>query len=213
MRLKRIIIDMLMVVILPFLMAYELIGSAFHEWVGSFMFILFIIHNIFNYKWYKALFKGKYTPYRVISTTVNILLFIIMLSLMISGIILSKHIFTFLPLHKASSPARILHITAAYWGYVLMSVHIGFHWNMALKAVLIPKPVFNILRAAVFIYGIYAFYSRQIGSYMFLKSQFVFFNFDEPMALFIADYVAVMILFAGIGYYTAKLAKKYNIKS
>lgn len=43
---------------------------------------------------------------------------------------------------------------------------------------------------------------RDIDSYMFLKKQFVFFDFEEPVILFIIDYIAVIGLFAAIGYYS-----------
>lgn len=52
--------------------------------------------------------------------------------------------------------------------------------------------------AAVLIagYGIYAFFHREIGTYMTLRTAFVFFDFAEPLALFFLDYLAVMGLFA-----------------
>jgi hypothetical protein len=42
--------------------------------------------------------------------------------------------------------------------------------------------------------------------------QFAFFDFDEPMVFFFADYIAVMILFVWAGYLIGKVAKKINIK-
>ena len=53
-------------------------------------------------------------------------------------------------------------------------------------------------------YGIYAFVKRDIGSYMLLKSQFVFFDFEEPFILFVFDYMAAMGLFVFAGYYLSK---------
>ena len=46
----KIVIDIGMTVMLLFLMAYELIGEAAHEWLGIGMFVLFIIHHILNRK-------------------------------------------------------------------------------------------------------------------------------------------------------------------
>ncbi len=51
------------------------------------------------------------------------------------------------------------------------------------------------------LYGFYAFVRRQIGSYMFLQNQFVFFDFGELRIFFFMDYLAVMCLFAVCGYY------------
>ena len=53
-------------------------------------------------------------------------------------------------------------------------------------------------------YGVYAFVKRDIGSYMLLRNEFVFFNFEEPLAFFFADYLAVMGLFVFLGHYAAK---------
>lgn len=54
-------------------------------------------------------------------------------------------------------------------------------------------------------YGIYAFISRGLAEYMFLKNQFVFFDFTEPLILFFIDYLAIMTLFVFVGYYCSKL--------
>ena len=49
------------------------------------MLVLFISHNILNVKWYRNLFKGKYSGFRILQTVVNLALLLCMLSLMISG--------------------------------------------------------------------------------------------------------------------------------
>ena len=61
-------------------------------------------------------------------------------------------------------------------------------------------------------YGVYAFTHRQLGDYLLLKTQFVFFNFDEPIILFLLDYAAMMVLFATLGYYLSKLLAKISGK-
>ena len=50
-------------------------------------------------------------------------------------------------------------------------------------------------------YGVYAFIHRQLGEYMMLRTQYVFFDFREPMLFFIADYIAILLMSAFIGYY------------
>ena len=71
---KKRIVDAAMTVLLLCLMAYQVTGEMAHEWIGMGMTVLVIIHQILNRKWYGALFKGKYNPYRSISTVLNILL-------------------------------------------------------------------------------------------------------------------------------------------
>ena len=123
----RFTIDISMTVLLPLLMAYSLIGEAFHEVVGTAMFVLFIVHHILNRKWYGALFKGKYTARRVFQTVLNTLLLVVMILQPVSGILMSKHLFTFLPSLPISAQVRSIHMLLAYWGYVLMCLHAGTH--------------------------------------------------------------------------------------
>lgn len=61
---------------------------------------------------------------------------------MISGVILSRHALSFLSIKSGRSFARNLHKISAYWGFVLMSVHLGFHWSMMLGMAkrFFPKP-------------------------------------------------------------------------
>lgn len=117
--------DLLMTIALLLLMPYEMIGEAAHEWIGTGMFLLFIIHHILNRKWTGNLIKSRYTPMRVVQTILAVLILICMLDSMASGIILSRRLFTFLDIRGAASWARVVHMTSAYWGFVLMSLHLG----------------------------------------------------------------------------------------
>ena len=76
------LIDIIMAALLPVLMGYSLLGEDVHEWVGIVMFVLFLFHNGLNWKWHKNLFHGKYSGMRLLGTAVNILIFLLMLSLM-----------------------------------------------------------------------------------------------------------------------------------
>lgn len=212
----KLIIDFAMTVALMLLMAYELIGQVSHEWIGIGMFVLFILHHILNWKWSKGLLKGKYTAFRIFQTVLVFFVLLTMVGSMVSGIILSSHALTFLPISRGRNFARILHMLSAYWGFVLMSLHLGFHWSMMMAmAKRLSKKDSSILTwglrsIAVMIagYGVYAFFHREIGLYMLLKSKFVFFDFEEPLILFFMDYIAIMGLFVFIGHYLSVGLKK-----
>ncbi|MCI8331518.1 MAG: hypothetical protein HFE78_01640 [Clostridiales bacterium] len=97
-----------------------------------------------------------------------------------------------------------------------MSLHLGFHWSMmmvkAQKLVKKPSEIRKWMLCAVAVcivgYGMYAFIKRDIVSYMLLKNQFVFFDFEEPLILFLMDYIASMGLFAAVGHYLSEVLKK-----
>ena len=191
------------------LMAYELVGQAAYEWIGIGMFVLFVIHHILNGSWIRNLLRGRYNPVRIMQTGLVLLILCAMAGLMVSGIILSRHALSFLPIKGGRSFARNLHMISAYWGFVLMSVHLGFHWSMILGMAkkLFPRPsavrkwAGRILAFMIAGYGMYAFIKRDIGVYMLLRSHFVFFDYEEPRVFFYLDYIAVMGLFILIGNY------------
>lgn len=67
MKAKRIamrITDIIMTGNLLFLMALQVTQQFAHEWLGIAMTVLFIVHHIMNYKYYKTIFKGKYNTRR-----------------------------------------------------------------------------------------------------------------------------------------------------
>ena len=131
----KIIVDMIMTVLLLLLMGRQLTGDFVHEWMGTGIFILWIIHHILNWNWYCHLFKGKYTLMRMIQNVVNFSVLLSMLGMMVSGIILSREVFAFLPISDGIAMARTMHMLGAFWGFVLMSLHLGLHWNMILAMV------------------------------------------------------------------------------
>ncbi|MCI8614584.1 MAG: DUF4405 domain-containing protein [Hungatella sp.] len=206
----KLAVDIAMTAALLLLMAYELVGQAAHEWIGIGMFALFIVHHILNGNWIRNILKGRYHPVRMMQTGLVLLILCAMVGLMISGSFLSRHALSFLPIKGGRSFARNLHMISAYWGFVLMSVHLGFHWSMILGMVkkLFPRAyevwkwAGRILAFMIAGYGICAFIKRDIGVYMLLRSHFVFFDYEEPLVFFYLDYIAVMGLFILIGNYS-----------
>ncbi len=206
----KIGIDTIMVFILSLLMGYSLVGEMAHEVLGILMFLLFLFHHILNAAWLKNLLHGHYTAVRICQIVVNILLLIIMVVIPTSGILMSRHLFTFLPAYRGMELVRTVHLAGSYWGFVLMSFHLGLHWNKIMG--IIKRKVwqkgnswiltFLVRTAAVLValYGCYAFGKQHMGSYLFFKNQFVFFDFSQPRGIFFLQQLAMMELFALFGY-------------
>ena len=220
MKKARMIVNIAMTVVLLCLMAYTLVGETAHEVLGTVMFILFIIHHILNRKWFGAVTKGRYNAFRILQTTLVFLMILSVLASMVSGIMLSNKLYTFLPRISGTSIARSVHMVCAYLNFILMSLHLGLHWNAMMSAMIKKrgngsKVWIWILRIAAFgvaIYGIYAFVKRQIGEYLFLRTHFLFLDPSEPLILFFIDYVAIMGLFVFIGHYLARLLRQVGNK-
>ena len=123
---KRIV-DAAMTVLLLCLMAYQVTGEMAHEWIGMGMTVLVIIHQILNRKWYSALFKGKYNPYRSITTVLNILLMASFVLTAFCGMSMSSYAVPFLYGITPVSFVRRMHLSMSHWAFVLMGLHLGMH--------------------------------------------------------------------------------------
>ena len=226
----RLPLDIMMTLVSIVLMGgnYLFPADIVHEILGVALFVLWAIHIFLNRRWYAslaqasksitstnandrraygAIFKGKYNPYRIMQTVINCCILICTIFLMISGIILSNHLFTFLNIQSGLGFARIAHLLSSHWYYLFMSLHIGLHMgrlfqNVAAK--IIPRIILALLCA----YGVYAFIARGVWKYLVLKQQFFFFDLERGYILFAMDYISIIILFATILHLIASRLKK-----
>ena len=213
----RVVIDMAMTILLPLLMGYALMGEGPHKVLGAAFFLLFAVHNLLNWRWYGNLLKGVYTPRRFFHTVVTLLSCAAVFSLMVSADKLAGG-----PLSRLELPivsmllARRTHLSASYWAFVLMSLHLGMHWNMAsgvacrLQSVASSKRsnVLTRLLIAVFcLFGARAVINQGIANYLFLFNEFLFFDYTNAVVFFF-DYVAMMAFFCTVGYGLTRLPDK-----
>lgn len=192
-------IDITMTILSVILMGGNFLFPAdiVHEILGVGLFVLWSVHIILNRRWYGAIFKGKYNPYRIMQTVINCGILICTIFLMISGIILSNQIFTFLNIQADLGFARIAHLLASHWYYLFMSLHIGLHVGMIANRIKQKKivgkdsskeesqPQFkarkiisHILLPLACAYGLYAFIARGVWKYLVLKQQFFFLTWN-----------------------------------
>ena len=207
---------------LLFLMGYHLWGDTAHEWVGAGMFVLFILHHILNWRWWAGICKGRYTAVRTLQTMLDLLTLAAMLGLMVSGVILSSKVFAFLHIRGHMAFARRLHMAASYWGFLLMAAHLGLHWGMLLgmarkagQTRLSGKPVSSLPKAAgvvAALCGVVAMVKRDLATYLFLRSEFVFLDFSESKLLFYLDYLSIMGTFIFLSHFAAKLLRKHKAR-
>lgn len=205
-----------MIAALPVLMAYSLVGETLHEIVGTGMLVVFIMHHVLNRKATAAMFKGKQSPARVLNTVVNLLLFAVMIFLPLSGIVMSKHLYTFLPTDGPSAVARTVHLLLSYWGFALMSFHLGLHADMWLGRLKKKKAAFislTVILTLIAGFGVYAFITNRLYEYMFLQTQFVFFDFSKSLVLVFGEYLSMIVLFAWIGYWLKEVLKSFQKKN
>ena len=128
----KMIIDILMYILFIILMGHHITENFIHEILGTILFILFIVHHILNIRYFKTIFKGKYTFRRSIVLIVDILLFISMIGMIVSAINISSNVFSFLNISTKIWERR-LHMLSTSWGFIFMSIHVGLHLNIIIS--------------------------------------------------------------------------------
>ena len=215
----KILVDAAMTLCLMLLMSYSLIGEQAHEWIGMGMFALFILHHWLNRCWLAGLRRGRYTAFRILQTVTAGLVCLCMVGAMVSAVIISRTVFAFLPAVGNAAFGRTLHLLSAYWGFVCMALHLGVNWRMVMAVVQRGCPVLKkygkplaIGALAVSVYGVFAFFRRSLPDYLFLRTHFAYFDFEEPLIFFYLDYLCIMVLFAFVGYILAGAAQDVHHK-
>ena len=213
----KILIDIAMTALFIILMGYYVTESNIHEILGTITFVLFILHHILNIKWYKSIFKGKHNFQRVFHTILNLLLFLSMLGMMVSGIMISTNVFKFLDI-PVNSFGRKLHMISTSWGFVLMSIHVGLHitglmtkLNTKMKNSIFEYAYYCIL-LILLIFGIYSIVDLKIWEDMFLVNDFKFFDYEQSPILFYLKYLSMLFVIAFVIYIIFSLVRKVENK-
>lgn len=202
----KLMTDILMTILFIVMMGYHHTGAVLHEWFGIGLFILFLLHNFLNMKWYSTLLKGKYAKQRIVRLIINIALLIAFLSAFISGVMMSKYVFGFLNL-KTTMFARRLHMLSTSWSFLLMAVHFGLHWSMVvsfIKKCHIKNKILIPLEMICIGIGCYVFVQKEYWNELFLLVDFVFLNYQESNLTFFIKQTILMAPFIFIGYQAIK---------
>lgn len=213
----RMILDIAMTIMFIILMGYYITGNMVHEILGTITFILFIIHNILNIKWYKSIFKGKCGFQKTIHITINLMLFLAMTAMMASGVMISARVFSFLNI-PTTMFARRLHMLSTSWGFVLMSIHVGFHLsavmnrlNKKMKSSTFEYVYYFLIILLIGI-GVYSFISNKVYEDMFLLNDFKFYDYEQSPILFYLKYMMILVCIALVIYFIFKFVAKIKNK-
>ena len=213
-------VDVIMYVFFLILMGQCVLRGAAHEWIGIAVSVLFVLHNVLNYKWYKALFKGKYTVLRSVQTAVNFLLILAVLGCAVSGVLISQHIFS-VGSGSAIEFGRHLHLVITAWAFVLMTVHLGLHWSiftaigkkisMSEKARRSLHILGCVLAAGLCLYGLYQFVDRRFWEELFhLIDYQKEYDYSQSLPAYFIGTAALSVPFVAAAHYGKKLLDGKN---
>ncbi len=179
---NRRIVDAAMTALLLCLMAFQVTGEMLHEWIGMGMTILVVIHQILNRKWYGALFKGKYNPYRTVTTVLNILLLLSFALTAFCGMSMRSYAVPFLYGMAPVSFARQMHLSMSHWAFVLMGLHLGMHIPAMADGLMLKdktKTVFGGVFIGIGGVGLWLFLRNGMPDYLFFRVPFAFLDYEK----------------------------------
>ena len=114
-----------------------------------------------------------------------------------------------------------MHLSGSYWGFVLMSVHLGLHWSAVMgmcrklgegRSLVVISWIMRLFAVLMAGYGAFCFWQADIFSYMFLKVEFAFIDYEKNNVLVLLQNMAMMGLWVFISYYMVKgIGKFYAI--
>lgn len=206
----RIVVDALLAILLVLVVALPVTHAVAHEWVGIGVVVLAIVHVCINARRIVRMAK-RHSPGTVLALLLDLAIAAGIVAMAASSLVLSEHVFAWLPAFPGASWARALHLAGSYWLFVLAFVHCGIHFKeIAGKAMRRPvwKWVGRVAFAACLVVGAYWFVQMGVWSYMTLQVQFAFDDPSVPWFAKAGQFAAIAVAIAGVSHYCASLVRK-----
>ena len=173
MRFIKITTDVLLALLLLATLAYPWTGRHIHTWVVYAWAFVVLLHAVWNRGWYASLWRGSYSPRRILTVVLALLLWAAVGALA-SGVVLAHF------RHAVGSALwwRQLHIGSAYWLLVLCGLHAGLHletWAAPLRQKAFFNKIKKILALAAWAAaagGLWACWRLHIGRVLWFSASF-----------------------------------------
>jgi hypothetical protein len=211
--LLRLTFDLIAAGLLLFCLSYWWLGNIAHELAGTTMFLLVVVHNVFNRRWYGTIPKARRKARGLFNIAVTFLLLVAMLVLLATSVFISNALSGIMSPYGGFT-VRQIHTLAAYWALVIVAVHIGLRWPMIidlarkLSSISRPSPfrtwALRLIAVSIAIHGIWSSFELGLGTKLTMKVTLDWWNFEESVAGFFVHCVTIAGLYIFITYYTVK---------
>ena|GEM_PF-1363517 len=175
-RTKKLAVDITMMLLFPFLMAYQVADGLVHLVLGLVLAVCFVAHVLLELPFFRSLKRGNWTPVRLLVTVTAILLGSAIMVMTISGLMVSGWFGSLLL-------GRSLHLVSTAWAYLLMAFHIGIHAFSLLKG---RKGA--IIMCLSMLWGVYGCIHEAFGSRLVYATAFAYFSHGLVFGL---DYLGI----------------------
>jgi len=208
--LVRLAFDLSAAGLLLFGFTYWWLGNTAHELAGTAMFLLLIVHNLFNRRFYGTIGKTRRTMRPLFNVAVTLALLAAMVVLLVTSVLISDALSGVMSSFGGFT-VRQIHTLAAYWALVIVAVHLGLRWPMIMSVTRalfgISKPnavrtwVLRLIAAATAVHGIWSSFELGIGTKLSMQVTLDWWNFEQSVAGFFVHCIAIAGLYMFTTYY------------
>jgi hypothetical protein len=206
----RLLLDFLAVAFIIACLAYWWLDNLSHELFGTALFVLVIVHNVFNRRWYGGVTKRKLDAVRIVNLVTIACLAIGMTIMLVTSLLVSRNLFPFTALSGAFA-VREIHMFAAYWVLLIIAVHLGTRWEVVMNVfrttfgIRTPNGVrawaARILGLVVAAWGVKSFSDMAFGAKLMLTYSLDMWDFNESTLGFFLSYGSIVGLFGAVTHY------------
>ena len=210
--LLRLVLDFIAAGLLFVALAYYWLDNTAHEVIGTGLFVLLMAHNVFNRRWYGAIAKARHVPRSLIDGVFTLGLLVAMLALLVTSVVISRTVFSFLALDGGFG-VRQMHALAAYWSLVFVSIHLGLRWQKVMNAVRSALNVvgtstartaaLRLVAAALALHGLQASFAMGVGAKLTLQMSLDGWDFEASALGFFLNWLSIVGLYAVLTHYVA----------
>ena len=211
--LLRLAFDFVAASLLLFGLSYWWLGNTAHELAGTAMFLLLVVHNIFNRRFYGAIAGARREARGLVNIAVTLALLIAMAVLLITSVLISEALSGFMSPHGGFT-ARQIHTLAAYWALVVVAVHLGLRWPMimgvarGLLGISGPNTArswaLRLAAVAIAVHGVWSSFELGLGTKLAMQVTLDWWNFEDSVAGFFIHCVAIAGLYMVLIYYAMR---------
>jgi hypothetical protein len=132
-------LDVGMLALACVLEALSLTGLTWHEWLGFVLCALVLLHVILQWPWFVAAFRRLLSPgtnRARVNLVLNLLLFIVMVAVLVSGVLISNQIAPLIGVTLGRPRVwSELHSWLNFTLIVLVGAHLAMNWDWVLGAI------------------------------------------------------------------------------
>lgn len=219
--LLRLVLDAVAAGLLLAALAYYWLDNTAHELIGTGMFLLLIVHNIFNRRWYSAIPKAR-APRRLIDVVLTLALLAAMGVLLATSVMISRTVFSFLQLGGGFT-ARQVHLFAAYWSLAFVAIHLGLRWQRVMHAMrsafhitgqsAVRTVALRLIAAAIAVHGLRSSFVMGAGTKLALQMSLDGWDFEASAVGFFLNWASIAGLYIFVTHYALMRIQKMKRKA